>query len=32
MLKEEEFRKTLMDMETSDDIYHVIEKKDAAYI
>jgi PTS system nitrogen regulatory IIA component len=32
MLKEEEFRKTLMDMDSSDDIYHVIEKKDAAYI
>lgn len=32
MLKEEEFRKNLMDMATPDDIYHIIEDKDAAYI
>jgi len=32
MLKEEEFRKKLMNTATLDDIYHVIENKDAAYI
>ena len=32
MLKEEAFRKKLMDMTTLDDIYNVIENKDAAYI
>lgn len=32
MLKEEDFRKKLMNTATLDDIYHVIENKDAAYI
>lgn len=32
MLKEEDFRKKLMNTATHDDIYHVIENKDAAYI
>jgi len=32
MLKEEDFRKELMDVKTSDDIYDLIEVKDSAFI
>jgi len=32
MLKEEEFRKELMEVKTSEEIYRIIEEKDTSYI